>query len=69
MGWTDMADMADINGAQDKIKVGVSSCLLGQEVRYDGGHKHLALLTKWALAWECRGPRCIWLVIPLHHGC
>lgn len=41
-----MADMADINGAQDKIKVGVSSCLLGQEVRYDAGHKHLALLTK-----------------------
>ena len=22
------------------IRVGVSSCLLGQEVRYDGGHKH-----------------------------
>lgn len=24
----------------DKIKVGVSSCLLGEAVRYDGGHKH-----------------------------
>ena len=24
----------------DKIKVGVSSCLMGNEVRYDGGHKH-----------------------------
>ena len=23
----------------DRIKLGVSSCLLGQEVRYDGGHK------------------------------
>lgn len=22
------------------IKVGVSSCLLGEQVRYDGGHKH-----------------------------
>ena len=24
----------------DKIKIGVSSCLLGEKVRYDGGHKH-----------------------------
>ncbi|MGH7934557.1 MAG: 2-thiouracil desulfurase family protein, partial [Candidatus Binataceae bacterium] len=24
---------------QDSIKIGVSSCLLGQEVRFDGGHK------------------------------
>lgn len=22
-----------------KIKVGISACLLGQEVRFDGGHK------------------------------
>lgn len=28
-----------------KIKVGISSCLLGQEVRYDGSHKHLRLAT------------------------
>ena len=28
-----------------KIKVGVSSCLLGQEVRYNGGHKHSKLCT------------------------
>ena len=27
------------------IKVGVSACLLGQEVRYDGGHKHDRYLT------------------------
>ncbi len=26
-----------------KIKVGISSCLLGQKVRYDGGHKHSSL--------------------------
>jgi uncharacterized protein YbgA (DUF1722 family)/uncharacterized protein YbbK (DUF523 family) len=26
-----------------RIKVGISSCLLGQEVRYDGGHKRSAL--------------------------
>lgn len=28
-----------------KIKVGVSACLLGQEVRYNGGHKLMTLLT------------------------
>jgi uncharacterized protein YbgA (DUF1722 family)/uncharacterized protein YbbK (DUF523 family) len=28
-----------------KIKVGVSACLLGQAVRYDGGHKQMTLLT------------------------
>src|SRR5262245_55908955 len=27
------------------IKVGVSACLLGEEVRYDGGHKRNAWLT------------------------
>ncbi len=27
------------------IKVGVSSCLLGEEVRYDGGHKHDRYIT------------------------
>lgn len=29
-----------------KIKVGISSCLLGQEVRFDGGHKHSRLCTE-----------------------
>lgn len=29
----------------DQIRIGVSSCLLGQEVRYDGGHKHDRYLT------------------------
>jgi uncharacterized protein YbbK (DUF523 family) len=27
------------------IRVGISACLLGQSVRYDGGHKHDAFLT------------------------
>ena len=31
--------------AAGKIRLGVSSCLLGEEVRYDGGHKHNALVT------------------------
>ncbi len=33
------------NASNDRIKVGVSACLLGQEVRYNGGHKHMPLLT------------------------
>lgn len=28
------------------IKVGISSCLLGENVRFDGGHKHLRLCTE-----------------------
>jgi uncharacterized protein YbgA (DUF1722 family)/uncharacterized protein YbbK (DUF523 family) len=30
----------------EKIKIGISSCLLGQNVRYDGGHKHDHYLTE-----------------------
>ena len=30
---------------QDKIQIGVSSCLLGEEVRYNGGHKRSRLIT------------------------
>lgn len=29
-----------------RIRVGISSCLLGQEVRYDGGHKHNGYITE-----------------------
>lgn len=29
----------------DKIRVGISSCLLGQEVRFDGGHKRDSYVT------------------------
>jgi len=28
-----------------EIRIGISSCLLGEEVRYDGGHKHDRFLT------------------------
>ncbi len=31
-------DNAEI-GMDQKIKLGISSCLLGEKVRYDGGHK------------------------------
>ncbi len=30
----------------DPIRIGISSCLLGEEVRFDGGHKHDRYLTK-----------------------
>lgn len=29
----------------DRIKLGVSTCLLGEKVRYDGGHKHDPFIT------------------------
>jgi len=29
-----------------RIRVGISSCLIGQEVRYDGGHKHNEYITR-----------------------
>lgn len=31
--------------SNDPIRLGISSCLLGNEVRYDGGHKHDRFLT------------------------
>ncbi len=41
-----MATMDTIVGFMIKPQVMVSSCLLGEKVRYDGKHKHLALLTQ-----------------------
>ncbi|MBJ6800389.1 YbgA family protein [Geomonas propionica] len=34
-----------MSGSGAPIKIGVSSCLLGEKVRYDGGHKHDPYLT------------------------
>ena len=34
------------NGLRHRIRIGVSSCLLGQEVRYDGGHKRNTYITE-----------------------
>lgn len=31
--------------SEQPIRIGVSACLLGQKVRYDGGHKHFRYLT------------------------
>ncbi|MDW7758815.1 MAG: DUF523 domain-containing protein, partial [Desulfuromonadales bacterium] len=30
---------------EDKIRLGISSCLLGEKVRFDGGHKRDPFLT------------------------
>lgn len=30
----------------DRIRIGISACLIGQEVRYDGGHKHNEYITR-----------------------
>ena len=37
--------MNDDAGVRDPIRIGISSCLLGQAVRFDGGHKRDAFLT------------------------
>jgi uncharacterized protein YbbK (DUF523 family) len=34
-----------VSGRQSRPRVGISACLLGQPVRYDGGHKGLTILT------------------------
>ena len=34
-----MTEQSDDNPTLDKIRVGISSCLLGFEVRFDKGHK------------------------------
>lgn len=34
------------DASSDEIRIGISSCLLGENVRYDGGHKHDAFLTE-----------------------
>jgi uncharacterized protein YbgA (DUF1722 family)/uncharacterized protein YbbK (DUF523 family) len=41
-----------------EIRVGISSCLLGQKVRYDGGHKHDHYLTDVLGEWVTWVPVC-----------
>ncbi|NNE43524.1 MAG: DUF1722 domain-containing protein, partial [Gemmatimonadetes bacterium] len=41
--------------AEPRIRIGVSSCLLGDAVRWDGRHKHLPFLT------DAVGPRVDWI--------
>lgn len=44
--------------AEEEIRVGVSSCLLGQKVRFDGGHKHDRYLTGVLGDWVTWVPVC-----------
>jgi uncharacterized protein YbbK (DUF523 family) len=44
-------------GAGPRLKIGISACLLGQEVRFDGGHKRDQFLT------EVLGPHVEWVPI------
>lgn len=41
----------------DEIRIGISTCLLGENVRYDGSHKHDAFLT------ETVGPFVQWVPV------
>jgi uncharacterized protein YbbK (DUF523 family) len=41
----------------EKIRLGVSACLLGDEVRYDGGHKRDAFLV------DTLGPFVEWVPV------
>jgi uncharacterized protein YbgA (DUF1722 family)/uncharacterized protein YbbK (DUF523 family) len=41
----------------DRIRLGVSACLLGEAVRYDGGHKHDRFLT------DVLGPHVEWVAV------
>ena len=43
--------------ADSPIRIGVSSCLLGEEVRYDGGHKRDNFLT------DVMGPHVEWVPV------
>ena len=63
----------------EKIKIGVSSCLLGENVRYDGGHKldrflhdtlgeyveYVPVCPKMNVASVFHERLCIWKAIPL----
>ena len=40
------------------IKIGISSCLLGENVRYDGGHKHDRFITDTLGRYFCLLPVC-----------
>ena len=45
------------SSASDRIRLGVSACLLGEAVRHDGGHKHDRFLT------DVLGPYVEWVPV------
>ena len=44
--------------AMEKIRIGISACLLGQNVRYDGGHQHDRYITDTLGRWFEWVPVC-----------
>ncbi len=42
----------------EKISIGISQCLLGDQVRFDSGHKHSKLCTKILSEYFCYIPTC-----------
>src|SRR5512133_3676028 len=42
----------------EKIRIGISTCLLGQNVRYDGGHRHDRYITDTLGRWFAWVPVC-----------
>lgn len=46
-----------MNGIDEPIRIGISACLLGQEVRYDGGHKRNQYIL------ERLGPLVTWVPV------
>jgi uncharacterized protein YbbK (DUF523 family) len=42
---SEQLDTSGLWADSEAIRIGISSCLLGQKVRYDGGHKHDRFLT------------------------
>ena len=49
----------------EPIRIGISSCLLGQKVRFDGGHKRNRYLTDVLGEWMTWVPACPELEIGL----
>ena len=48
-------DYGDRRSAMKTVRIGISSCLLGEEVRFDGGHKRDPFLT------DVLGPHVEWV--------
>lgn len=45
LSWEQASRFGDAPSMADRIKLGISACLVGQRVRYDGGHAHDSYLT------------------------
>lgn len=57
--------MQEQHQLENKILIGVSSCLLGERVRFDSGHKHNSFLTKQLSAYFEYRPFCPEMAIGL----